>query len=93
MKVNIDYYLNDEDVIDPDEVSDIYDYFRESETDDIDKAIEEVDIYDEDGRDSRPNRRPAWCSSSSCLTRRISLLVGWFCWFVGLLAPYSGAEQ
>ena len=48
MKVNIDYYLNDEDVIDPDEVSDIYDYFRESETDDIDKAIEEVDIYDED---------------------------------------------
>ena len=48
MKVNIDYYLNDEDVIDPDEVSDIYDYFRESETDDIDKAIDEVDIYDED---------------------------------------------
>jgi ATP-dependent DNA helicase RecQ len=48
MKVNIDYYLNDEDVIDPDEVSDIYDYFRESETEDIDKAIDEVDIYDED---------------------------------------------
>ncbi len=50
MKVNIDYYLNNDEVIDPDEMADIYDYFRESESDDIDKAIEEVDIYDdEDG--------------------------------------------
>ena len=50
MKVNIDYYLNDDEVIDPDEVADIYDYFRESDSDDIDQAIEEVDIYDdEDG--------------------------------------------
>lgn len=50
MKVNIDYYLNNDEVIDPDEMADIYDYFRESESDDIDKAIDDVDIYDdEDG--------------------------------------------
>ncbi len=50
IKVNIDYYLNDDEVIDPDEVADIYDYFRESDSDDIDKAIDEADIYDdEDG--------------------------------------------
>lgn len=50
IKVNIDYYLDDDEVIDPDEMADIYDYFRESDSDDIDKAIEEVDIYDdEDG--------------------------------------------
>ena len=50
MKVNIDYYLNDDDVIEHDEVDDILDYFRESDTDDIDTAIDTVDIYDdEDG--------------------------------------------
>jgi ATP-dependent DNA helicase RecQ len=50
MKVNLDYYLDDEDVIDPDDVDDIYDYFRHSDDDDVDKAIEEADIYDdEDG--------------------------------------------
>lgn len=49
MKVNLGYYLDNEDIIDPDEVSDIYDYFRNSETDDIDKAIDEADIYDDDG--------------------------------------------
>lgn len=48
MKVNIDYYLNDEDVIDPDEVQDILDYFRHSDSDDIDAAIDTVDIYDDD---------------------------------------------
>jgi len=48
MKVNIDYYLDDEDVIDPDEVQDILDYFQHSETDDIDEAIDTVDIYDDD---------------------------------------------
>lgn len=48
MKVNIDYSLNDEDVIDPDEVQDILDYFQHSETDDIDEAIDTVDIYDDD---------------------------------------------
>lgn len=49
MKVNLGYYLDNEDIIDPDEVSDIFDYFRNSETDDIDKAIDEADIYDDDG--------------------------------------------
>ena len=49
MKVNIDYYVDDEDVMDPDEVADIYDYFRSSESDDIDEAIDQVDIYDDDG--------------------------------------------
>lgn len=50
MKVNISYYVDDEDVVDADEVSDIYEYFRTSETADIDDAIDEVDIYDdEDG--------------------------------------------
>lgn len=48
MKVNIDYYLNDDSVIDPDEMQDILDYFRTSETDDIDTAIDTVDIYDDD---------------------------------------------
>jgi ATP-dependent DNA helicase RecQ len=48
MKVNIGYYLDNEDVIDPDEVEDIYEYFRGSESDDIDDAIDEADIYDDD---------------------------------------------
>ena len=49
MKVDIGYYLGDEDVIDPDEVDDIYQYFRSSDTADIDKAIEDCDIYDDEG--------------------------------------------
>ena len=49
MKVDISYYLDDEDVIDPDEVDDIYDYFRNSDTDDVDTAIDECEIYDDDG--------------------------------------------
>lgn len=49
MKVDISYYLNDEDVVDPDEVDDIYQYFRSSDTGDIDKAIEDCDIYDDEG--------------------------------------------
>ncbi len=48
MKVNIAYYLDNEEVIDPDEAADIYEYFRTSETDDIDDAIDEADIYDDD---------------------------------------------
>lgn len=48
MKVNIDYYLNDDSVIDSDEMQEILDYFHRSETDDIDQAIETVDIYDDD---------------------------------------------
>ena len=39
-KVNIDYFL--EDVMDDDQVDDIYDYFRESETDSIDDAMDEL---------------------------------------------------
>ena len=48
IKITIDYYLNDDEVIDPDELDDIYDYFRDSDSDDIDKAIDEADIYDDD---------------------------------------------
>lgn len=48
MKVNIDYYINDDTVMDPDEVQDILDYYRESDSDDIEKAMDTVDIYDDD---------------------------------------------
>ncbi|MCH4146808.1 MAG: DNA helicase RecQ [Prevotella sp.] len=39
-KLNIDYFL--EDVMDDDRVEDIYEYFRESETDDIEAALDEL---------------------------------------------------
>lgn len=39
-KINIDYFIDD--VMDEDHVSDIYLYFKESETDDLDDAIEEL---------------------------------------------------
>ncbi|WP_297249345.1 DNA helicase RecQ [uncultured Prevotella sp.] len=39
-KLNIDYFI--EDVMDDDHVDDIYDYFRESETDDLDTALDEL---------------------------------------------------
>ena len=39
-KENIDYFL--EDVMDEDQVDDIYEYFRESETDNIDDAMDEL---------------------------------------------------
>ena len=39
-KVNIDYFL--EDVMDDDQVDDIYEYFRESDTDSIDAALDEL---------------------------------------------------
>jgi ATP-dependent DNA helicase RecQ len=46
-QLNIDYYL--EDVMDEDHIDDIYEYFRESDTDDIDAAIEELgDDYSEE---------------------------------------------
>ncbi len=38
-KVNIDYFLND--IMDPDDINDIYDYFAEQEKDDIEAAFEE----------------------------------------------------
>lgn len=46
-KLNIDYFL--EEVMDEDHVDDIYDYFQESETDDLETAIRELgDDYSED---------------------------------------------
>ena len=46
-KVNIDYYIQD--VLDEDQVEEIYDYFMEAETDDLQEAAEEFDgDYDED---------------------------------------------
>lgn len=39
-KLNIDYFLDE--VMDEDHVDDIYDYFRESETDDLETAMEEL---------------------------------------------------
>lgn len=39
-KINIDYFLDD--VMDEDHVDDIYEYFRESETDDLNTAMEEL---------------------------------------------------
>ncbi len=46
-KLNIDYFL--EEVMDEDHVDDIYDYFQESETDDIETAIESLgEDYSED---------------------------------------------
>lgn len=46
-KLNIDYFL--EDVMDEDHIDDIYDYFKDSETDDLDAALEELGTdYSED---------------------------------------------
>ena len=46
-KINIDYFIND--VMDEDHVEDIYQYFKESETDDLDEAIDELgDEYSEE---------------------------------------------
>ena len=46
-KLNIDYFI--EEVIDDDHVDEIYDYFKESETDDLATALEELgDEYSED---------------------------------------------
>jgi len=39
-KINIDYFLNE--VIDEDHIEDIYQYFKESETDDLEEAINEL---------------------------------------------------
>ena len=40
-KLNIDYFI--EDRMDDDKIDDIYDYFMESETDDLDAALDELD--------------------------------------------------
>lgn len=39
-KINIDYFLSE--IMDDDHIEDIYDYFKEAETDDLDVAIEEL---------------------------------------------------
>jgi len=44
-KINIDYFLNE--VMDPDVIQDIYTYFKETETDNLEKAIEELPDYTE----------------------------------------------
>ena len=46
-KLNIDYFL--EEVMDEEHVDDIYDYFLDSDTDDLETAIEELgEDYSED---------------------------------------------
>ena len=46
-KINIDYFLDE--VMDEDHVDDIYEYFKESETDDLETAIRELgEDYSED---------------------------------------------
>lgn len=46
-KLNIDYFVND--VMDEDHIDDIYQYFKESETDDLDAALDELgEDYSED---------------------------------------------
>jgi len=42
-KINIDYFLNE--VMDQDVIQDIYSYFKETETDDLEKAQEELSDY------------------------------------------------
>lgn len=44
-KINVDYFLNE--VMDQDVLDDIYAYFQEGETDDIDEAIDELSEYEE----------------------------------------------
>lgn len=45
-KINIDYFL--EEVIDEDHMADIFDYFQEAESDDLEDAINELGTYTED---------------------------------------------
>jgi ATP-dependent DNA helicase RecQ len=39
-KLNIDYFI--EEILDDEHIMDIYDYFKESETDDIEDAVDEL---------------------------------------------------
>jgi ATP-dependent DNA helicase RecQ len=45
-KINIDYFLNE--VMDEEHIEDIYSYFKESETDELEPAIEELNDYTEE---------------------------------------------
>lgn len=44
-KININYFLDE--VLDPDIIDQIYEYFREADTDNLEKAMEELNEYDE----------------------------------------------
>jgi ATP-dependent DNA helicase RecQ len=46
-KLDIDYYLHE--IMDEDQIEDIYEYFRESDTDSMDEALDELEEdYPED---------------------------------------------
>jgi ATP-dependent DNA helicase RecQ len=45
-KINIDYFIKD--VMDADDVDEIFDYFRHSPTDDLDRAMSALEVYEED---------------------------------------------
>jgi len=45
-KINIDYFLDE--VIDEDHMADIFDYFQEAESDDLEEAIKELGMYTEE---------------------------------------------
>lgn len=45
-KIKIEYFI--EDVIDPEHIDDIYDYFSEARTDNLDEALDELGEYDEE---------------------------------------------
>lgn len=46
-KINIDYYL--EDIMDDEDISEIFDYFKDSESDDMETALSELgDVYSEE---------------------------------------------
>lgn len=45
-KINIDYFLDE--VIDEDHMADIFDYFQEAESDDMEEAIKELGMYTEE---------------------------------------------
>jgi len=45
-KINVDYFL--EEVIDEDHLADIFDYFQEAESDDLEDAMKELGVYTEE---------------------------------------------
>jgi ATP-dependent DNA helicase RecQ len=44
-KINIDYFLNE--VMDPDTIEEIYSYFKQAETDDLEMAVENLPDFTE----------------------------------------------
>lgn len=45
-KININYFIDD--VMDADDVDEIFNYFRHSPTDDLDTAMSALEVYEED---------------------------------------------